>query len=56
MFFNGMIVGIGTPNEFFSGNSFYTTAVSRMTRSYYNNAITIKDAVNLCRLNGRKEK
>ncbi len=56
MFFNGMIVGIGTPNEFFSGNSFYTTAVSRMTRSYYNNAITIKDVVNLCRLNGRKEK
>ena len=55
MFFGGMIVGIGAPNDFFSGNSFYTTAVSRMTRSYYDNAITIEDAVNLCRLNGRKE-
>ena len=56
MFFGGRIVSTGTPNEFFSRNSFYTTAVSRMTRGYYDNAVTIDDAVKLCTLNGRKEK
>lgn len=55
MFFGGRIVSTGTPNEFFSQNSFYTTAVSRMTRGYFDNAVTIGDAVQLCRLNGRKE-
>jgi len=56
MFFGGRIVSTGTPNEFFSRNSFYTTAVSRMTRGYYDNSVTIDDAVKLCTLNGRKEK
>lgn len=56
MFFGGRIVSTGTPNKFFSRNSFYTTAVSRMTRGYYDNAVTIDDAVKLCTLNGRKEK
>ncbi|WP_303838451.1 ABC transporter ATP-binding protein [Ruminococcus flavefaciens] len=55
MFFGGRIVSTGTPNEFFRQNSFYTTAVSRMTRGYFDNAVTIDDAVQLCRLNGRKE-
>ena len=55
MFFGGSIVGIGTPNKFFAGNSFYTTTVSRMTRGYYDNAVTLEDAVKLCGLNGGKE-
>ena len=55
MFFGGRIVSTGTPNDFFRQNSFYTTAVSRMTRGYFDNAVTIGDAVQLCRLNGRKE-
>lgn len=56
MFFCGKIVSTGTPNEFFSRNNFYTTAVSRMTRGYFDNAVTLEDAVELCRINGRKEK
>lgn len=55
MFFGGRIVSSGTPNSFFSKNSFYTTAVSRMTRGYFTNAVTVADAVELCSLNGRKE-
>ena len=55
MFFGGRIVSSGTPNGFFSKNSFYTTAVSRMTRGYFTNAVTVADAVELCSLNGRKE-
>ncbi|MBQ6211484.1 MAG: energy-coupling factor ABC transporter ATP-binding protein [Ruminococcus sp.] len=55
IFFGGRIVSSGTPNGFFSKNSFYTTAVSRMTRGYFTNAVTVADAVELCSLNGRKE-
>ena len=55
MFFGGRIVSVGEPREFFTKNSFYTTAVSRMTRGYYDNAVTVEDAVELCSSNGRKE-
>ncbi len=55
MFFGGRIVSEGAPREFFSENSFYTTAVSRMTRGYYEGAVTVEDAAALCRMNGRKE-
>ena len=54
MFFGGRIVSEGTPGRFFSENSFYTTAVSRMTRGYYKNAVTVEDAAELCRLNGER--
>lgn len=55
MFFGGKIVSIGTPKEFFSQSNFYTTAVSRMTRGYFDNIITVDDAAEICRINGRKE-
>lgn len=55
MFFGGRIVSTGTPNEFFSQNNFYTTAISRMTRGYFDNAVTLDDAAELCSINGRKE-
>ena len=55
MFFGGKIVSTGTPNEFFSQSSFYTTAVSRITRGYFDNIITVDDAAEICRVNDRKE-
>ena len=55
MFFGGQIVSVGTPREFFSCSSFYTTAVSRMTRGFYEGAVTVVQAAELCRLNGKKE-
>ncbi len=54
LFFGGRVVSCGTPAEFFSGNSFYTTAASRMTRGYYDRAVTAEQAAELCRLNGRR--
>lgn len=54
LFFRGNIISEGTPRAFFAASSFYTTAVSRMTRGYYDNAVTVEDAVQLCRINGRK--
>lgn len=54
MFFRGEITSEDTPSEFFMGNSFYTTAANRMTRGYYENVVTIGDAVSLCLKNGRR--
>lgn len=56
MFFDGVIVSSDTPNAFFSENSFYTTAASRITRGFYENAVLCEDVVALCRANGKKGK
>ncbi len=54
MFFRGSVVSVDAPNHFFSENSFYTTAVSRMTRGFFENAVTVEDAAALCRRNGMR--
>jgi len=55
MFFGGEIVSSDTPDRFFSQNCFYTTAVSRMTKGFFKNAVTVNDAAELCRANSKKE-
>ncbi len=55
MFFDGNIVTTNTPNRFFSGNSFYTTAANRMSRHLFENAVTVRDVVTLCRKNLQQE-
>jgi energy-coupling factor transporter ATP-binding protein EcfA2/uncharacterized membrane protein len=45
MFFDGKIVSEGTPQEFFTGNSFYTTAASRMARHLIPSAVTTEDVI-----------
>ncbi len=52
MFFRGRVVSVDTPHRFFSENSFYTTAVSRMTRGFFDHAVTVEDAAAFCRRNG----
>jgi len=54
LFFRGQIISEGTPRAFFGQSSFYTTAASRMTRGYYDHAVTVEDAAALCSLNGRR--
>lgn len=51
MFFRGEIVSEASPREFFSENNFYTTAISRMTRGIYKNAVSLDDALELYRIN-----
>ncbi len=51
MFFRGGVVSEAAPRDFFSRNTFYTTAVSRMTRGHYEGLHTLPDAVRLYRLN-----
>lgn len=51
LFFDGNIVTTNTPNKFFSGNSFYTTAANRMSRHIFKNAITNEEVITLCQNN-----
>ena len=51
MFFDGGIVSEGAPREFFSGNSFYTTAANRMSRHLFSNAVVAEDVITLCEQN-----
>lgn len=52
LFFGGKAVSAGTTAQFFSQNSFYTTAVCRMTRGYYEGITDIESAVKICGMNG----
>ena len=54
LFFRGEITSVGTPEQFFSENSFYTTAASRMSRGQYDCAVIDAHVIELCRLNGRR--
>ena len=51
LFFNGNIVTKDKPNKFFSGNSFYTTVANRISRGYFENAVTCEDVIELCNMN-----
>ncbi|MBQ9543876.1 MAG: ATP-binding cassette domain-containing protein [Clostridia bacterium] len=55
LIFRGKTVCSEETRDFFSGNRFYTTSVSRMTEGFFENAVTEDDCVALCRLNGRKK-
>ena len=48
MFFDGAIVAEGTPRDFFSSGSFYTTSASRMARGLLPGAITPEDVIAAC--------
>lgn len=48
LFFDGSIVAEGTPEEFFSGNSFYTTPANRMARHLIPKAVTVEDVIACC--------
>ena len=54
MLFDGQIVSSDVPEKFFAENNFYTTAASRMSRDYYDCAVTVGEVAELCKINGRK--
>jgi energy-coupling factor transport system ATP-binding protein len=51
LFFDGGVVTSGAPGPFFSGNSYYTTVANRMSRHIFENAVTPKEVIDLCREN-----
>ena len=48
LFFDGNLVTENEPQEFFSGNSFYTTAANRMARHLLAGAVTAEDVITAC--------
>ena len=48
MFFDGNIVTESTPQNFFSGNNFYTTSANRMARAFVPEAVTPEDLIEVC--------
>lgn len=55
MFFDGSIVTSCEAREFFTGNSFYTTAANRMARQIFPDAVTVKDVIKACRRSRQQE-
>jgi energy-coupling factor transport system ATP-binding protein len=51
LFFDGRVVAEGEPRAFFSGNRFYTTAANRMSRHIFENTVTTREVIELCREN-----
>lgn len=49
LFFDGSVAASGTPEAFFAGNNFYTTAANRMARKYFPMAVTGKDVAECLR-------
>ena len=51
MFFDGQVLTTDTPQRFFGGNSFYTTAANRMSRHVFSQAVTAEDVIELVKRN-----
>ncbi len=49
LFFDGEMISEDTPNVFFSGNNFYTTAASRISRQVFENTVVCQEVIALCR-------
>ncbi|MDD6800893.1 MAG: ATP-binding cassette domain-containing protein [Firmicutes bacterium] len=54
LFFRGEITSCSVTRDFFADNSFYTTAVNRMTRGFFDYVSTVSDAEAICKKNGRR--
>ena len=50
--FRGANVSCDEPKEFFSKNEFYTSAANRISRGFYNGAVTVGDILELIKRNG----
>ena len=48
LFFDGNLVSVKTPGEFFADKNFYTTSSGRMTRGILKNGILAKDVIDVC--------
>ena len=55
MIFCGEIMSVSDRRSFFCENSFYTTEAARISRGYYDGAVTVDDVSALCKRNGRRE-
>ena len=54
LLFDGNIIAENSAEEFFSSNSFYTTYACKMSRGFFDKAVTSQHIIELCKLNGDK--
>ncbi len=54
LFFGGCVASIDETRKFFSSNSFYTTPSYILSKGYYDEAVTLDDLTELCKLNTSK--
>ena len=47
LFFHGEVLSPSCPRRFFSANTFYTTAASRIARAVFPHAVTVEDVIAL---------
>ncbi len=52
LFFDGTVISLDQPQVFFSENTFYTTAASRISREQFHQAVTCGQVSALCKENG----
>lgn len=48
LFFDGQVISEDTPEKFFTGNTFYTTAACKIAKGYLTNAVTCEQVIDLC--------
>lgn len=48
LFFDGQVISSGSPKDFFSENSFYTTTANRMSRGIIDGCITSEEVISAC--------
>ena len=51
MIFGSQTVCVSDANSFFAGNCFYTTSANKLSRHIFENCVTDKDVISLCREN-----
>lgn len=54
MMFDSAVACVKDSNSFFSGNYFYTTSANRISRHVFENCVTDKDVISLCKKNIQK--
>ena len=52
MFYRGEVVSDCSERSFFTRNSFYTTAASRLSKDFYEGVVTTEELLYMCQQNG----
>lgn len=54
LLFNGEIISVDTPQNFFSSNLYYTTSAAKVSCNSYNGICNTDDLIKICHINGLK--
>lgn len=52
LFFDGEVVSEDIPREFFSQNTYYTTAAAKLSKGIFENTVTCEQLYEICKING----